>query len=293
MNELEKIKKAGKIAGESLNFGKTLIKEGTSVKEIIEKIENKIESLKGKPAFPTQLSINEVAAHFLPDSELKLKAGDIVKLDLGVHIDGFIADTAATVEIKTNKNKELIQASKEALDNALKIIKQDIKIYEIGKVIEETIKKFNFKPITNLSGHSLEPFDAHAGITIPNYNNNNKDKLNSVLIAIEPFATTGIGLVQESKPSNVYKLMNAKPVRDRNARLILSFIEKEYLTLPFSKFWLIKKFGAIANYALNVLEKENVIYSYPQLIEKSKGLVSQFEHTVLIDDKVIITTKID
>ena len=169
--DLEKIKKAGRIAGESLNFGKTLIKEYASVKEIIEKIENKIEFLKGKPAFPAQLAINEVAAHFLPDNELKLKEGDIVKLDLGVHINGFIADTAATVEVKTNKNKELIQASQEALTNALKIIKQDIKIYEIGKVIEETTKKFNFKPITNLSGHSLEPFDTHAGITIPNYDN--------------------------------------------------------------------------------------------------------------------------
>lgn len=291
--DLEKIKKAGRIAAESLSYGKTLIKEGASVKEIIEKIEKKIASLNGKPAFPPQISINEVAAHFIPDTDLVLNEGNLIRIDLGAHIDGFIADTAMTVEVKTNNNKELIAASSEALDNAIKIINKDTKIYEVGKVIEETIKKFNFKPITNLSGHSINTYNLHSGLTIPNYNNNNQNKLGNCLIAIEPFATNGIGLVQEGKSSNVYKLVNIKPVRDKNTRLILEFIEKEYSTLPFSKFWLIKKFGSISSYAINILERENILYSYPQLVEKGKGLVSQAEHTVYIGDKVIVTTKRD
>ncbi|MEW6063323.1 MAG: type II methionyl aminopeptidase [Nanoarchaeota archaeon] len=292
---IEELKKAGRIASDALNFGKTLCKEDADVKEIIERIENKIELLKGKPAFPTQLAINEVAAHFLPDNQLKLKAGDLVKLDIGVHINGFIADTAATIEIKTKNFSNMIKAAEEALDNTIKLIKPGIKIFEIGAVIEETIKKYNLNPIKNLSGHSIEQYNTHAGITIPNYNNKNEEELkDGTLIAIEPFATSGIGFVEESKPSGIYSIIERKPVRDKNTRLILDFIENEFKTLPFSKYWLINKFGQFkTEFALGQLEREKILYSYPRLVERSKGIVSQTEHTIYISDKPVIITKID
>jgi len=292
---IEELKKAGKIAAESLDFGKTLIKENADVKEIIEKIEAKIISLKGLPAFPVQISINETAAHFIPSTKLMLKESDLVKLDVGVHINGFIADTAATIEVKTKDFSNIIKAAEEALNNAIKLIKPGTKICEIGRVIEENIKKYNLNSIKNLSGHSIGQYNTHAGLTIPNYDNKNNEELkNGDLIAIEPFVTNGTGFVEESKPSGVYALVEKRPVRDKNTRFILDFIENEYQTLPFSKYWLIKKFGQFkTEFALNQLEREKIIYSYPQLIERSKGIVSQAEHTIYVNDKSIVTTKIN
>jgi len=289
---LENVRKAGKITAQARDYGKTLIKEGISVRSIIEKIEAKMFELGGKPAFPVQLSLNETAAHFLPSEELILKEGDLVKLDLGAQIDGFLADTAVTVEIKSNNHKELINASQAALDNAAKILKAEIEIYKIGDVIEKAINGFKFNPIVNLSGHSIDRYVVHSGLTIPNFNNGNNNRLEKgTLIAIEPFATNGSGKVFESKPSGVYRLINIRPVRDAKVRKILEFINSEYNVLPFSKYWLVKKFGLMVNLALTVLEREGIVYSYPQLVEKTRGLISQAEHTFYIGDKVELITK--
>jgi methionyl aminopeptidase len=284
--------KAGKIASQTLEYSKTLIKENASVKEIIEKIEDQIISLGAKPAFPAQLSINEMAAHFLPLQEVTLKKSDLVKIDLGVSINGHIGDTAATLEVTTNNHKKLIEASEKALKAAIETIKPGIEVYEVGKVIESVIKSYGFNPIRNLSGHSITQYNLHSGITIPNYDNKDKTKLEkNMIIAIEPFATTGIGLIKESKPSGIFSLENKKPVRDFTTRKILFYIEKEYKTLPFSVSWLKKIFNPFrVTLAINTLEKENILHQYPQLIEKSNGIVSQAEHTLIVDNPPIILT---
>ena len=295
-NELDFWKKAGKIAGEAREFGKDLLKVDANVLEISRRIEEFISEKKGKPGFPVQISINDIAAHYtaLPEDTMQLKKGDLVKLDLGVHIEGYIGDTALTIEVESNKNQDLIKASKEALNQAIKLCKPGIKVCEIGEAVNETISSLGFKVIRNLSGHKIDRYILHSNISIPNFNNNDKTRLEEgMVVAIEPFATTGIGLVKEGKPSSNYRLHNPKPVRDTITREVLNFIQKEFATLPFAKRYLIKKFNpAKINFALANLEKQGIIYQYPQLPEKQEGcLVSQHEHTIYIGEPSIILTK--
>lgn len=292
---MEDFIKAGKIASQAREYGRLLIKENASVLEIAEKIEKKILDLGGQIAFPVDVSSNYIAAHDSPryKDERVLAKGDLVKLDLGVHINGNIVDTACTIEIGTKNHTEMIKAVEEALNNAIKLVTPGRKIYEIGKVIEETIVSKKFSPIRNLSGHQIDKYLLHAGLTIPNYNNGNKTELkDGQVFAIEPFATTGDGIVIEGKPSEVYGLNVEKPVRDKNAKLILNHIKENYKTMPFCKRWIANKFNLFkANLVMNTLEKEGVIKQYMQLVERSKSYVSQSEHTIIVGDKPIVLTK--
>ena len=138
--------------------------------EIAEKIESKIIELGGKPAFPTNLSINEIAAHYTPSYNDETLAHGLLKVDLGVHIDGFISDTSFSLDLEdSEENKKLIEASKKALEEAKKTIEKGIQINKIGKAIQETIESYGFSPIINLSGHQIEQYNLHAGLTIPKY----------------------------------------------------------------------------------------------------------------------------
>ena len=282
--------KAGEIASEALEYGKGLIKKDKSVLEIVKSVEGKIFKLGGKPAFPSQISINEIAAHYAPVKEdFPIKENDIVKLDVGVHVNGAIGDNAVTV----GKNKELIQASRDALNEAVKIVQIGTKLREIGRVIDETISSHGFKPVKNLTGHSIDLYEQHAGMSVPNYDDGDDTELEKgMVIAIEPFATTGIGLIEEGKDSGIFKLERLKNVRTQISREVLEFIAKEYKTLPFTKRWLFDKYQEFkVNFALRNLEREGIISQYKQLPEKSKGIVSQAEHTLLIDDKIKVLTK--
>lgn len=288
--------KAGKISAQARDYGKKLVKVDASILDIVEKIEEKIIQLGAKPAFPVQFAINSEAAHYtpLPEDKSVFKSGDIVKLDLGAHIEGAIGDTAVTINLG-DKNKELVKASEQALKNALQIIKTGVIISDIGKEIEKTITSYGFKPIKNLTGHSIEPYETHAGIAIPNFDDGSQEKLEkSEVIAIEPFATDGAGYIKEGTDSGIYKLVYPKNIRDNYSREILAYIVDEYKTLPFAKRWIVKKFGNVkASFAIRTLKLNGVIQEYAHLPEINNGLVSQSEHTLIIDEKPIITTKDD
>jgi methionyl aminopeptidase len=287
----QKILLAGKIASDVKKYARTIIKKDVPLLEIAEKIESKIIKLKGKPAFPTNLSINEIAAHYTPSHDEKTKAHGLLKIDLGVHIEGWIADTAFSIDLENSpENQKLISASEEALENAIKIFKQEVNLEEVGKIIQETIEEKGFESIINLSGHSMEKYDLHAGITIPNIKNKVNYILEKGLYAIEPFATNGSGRVHDSKPSGIYMLNSEKNVRSPIAREILKYITKNYQTLPFCSRWLVKEFGTKALFGLRQLEENKNIHQFPQLIEAEKGKVAQTEQTILIGDEIIVTT---
>ena len=282
--------KSGEICNKAREYGVSLLKEGAKFADIAEKIEAKIEELGGKPAFPIDIGIDYLAAHDSPkhNDERILKKGDVVKLDLGVHVNGAVTDTAVTVEIGTFKFKKLIECSEEALNNAVKIVKPGIKIREIGKIIQETIEKYGFSPIINLSGHGVDLYEVHAKPSIPNYDNKDNTTLSEGdVIAIEPFVTTGAGKIVEGKPSGIYELVDDKSIRDNNARKILEFVKEEYGRLPFSERWLIKKFGNIARLALLLLERDGIIKQFNILPEISKGQVAQAERTLIVGKGVI------
>ena len=288
---LDKYIKAGKIASEAREYGKSLIKVGASLLEVSDKIEKKILELGGKLAFPAQISLNDVAAHNCadPDDKTTFKKGDLCKLDIGVHIDGYVADTACSVDL--GDNNDLVKASEDALNEALKIIKPGVTLAEIGETIKNAISKYNLSPIKNLSGHGLDRFVIHGPPTIPNFNTHDDTKLEEdQVIAIEPFATDGMGMIYEGDRANIFSLIEKKPVRSNITREILKEIE-QFEGLPFTTRWLTKKFPLFkVNFALRELLQIESIRKYPPLPEKNHGLVSQAEHTIIVKDKPIITT---
>lgn len=288
----EKILKAGEIASKVKEYARTIIKKDTALVEIADKIEEKIIELGGKPAFPCNLSINNIAAHYTPSHDDETKAQGLLKVDLGVHINGWIADTAFSIDLENSEtNKKLIEASKKALEAASKTIKENCTTSEIGKAIEKTIESHGFSPIHNLSGHEMKKYELHAGLTIPNFEDPRKETIKKGLYAIEPFATTGSGRVHDGKPSGIYMLQNDKNVRSPIARDVLEYIIEEYQTLPFCARWLVKKFSTKALFALKQLEDNGNLHHFPQLVETSNAIVSQAENTFLVEDNVTITTE--
>ncbi len=289
--EKQKIIRAGKIASQVREFTKTIIKKNVPLLKIAEKIEDKIVELGGKPAFPVNLSMNEIAAHYTPAHDDQTLASGLLKIDLGVHIDGWTADTAFSMDLENSEeNKKLIRASEEALENAIKITKEKITASEIGKTIQETTEANGFSPVINLSGHEMQKYELHSGLTIPNVDDNRNIKLKKGLYAIEPFATTGSGRVHDGKPSGIYILIDEKNPRSPIAREVLELIQKEYLTLPFCSRWVVKKLGTKAMFGLRMLEENGNLHHFSQLVETPNSKVSQAEHTILIDDEIIVTT---
>ncbi len=293
--ETQKILKAGEIAKQVREFAKTIIKPNVPLLEIAEKIEDKIKELGGKSAFPTNLSIDNIAAHYTPSYNDETKAHGLLKIDFGVHVDGWVADTAFSIDLENNEeNKKLIQAAEEALKAALNRVgtTPNLTLSKIGQTIQETIESHGFSPVINLSGHSMEQYDLHAGITIPNINDEKNITLTSGLYAIEPFSTNGSGKVHDGSLSGIYMLVNEKNPRSSIAREVLEFIAEEYQTLPFCSRWIVKKLGTKALFGLRELEKNGIIHHFAQLVETPNSKVAQAEHTILVDEKEIkVTTR--
>ncbi|MBI2449493.1 type II methionyl aminopeptidase [Candidatus Pacearchaeota archaeon] len=288
--EIEKLKKAGEIAQMIIPYAKGFIKKDMLLLEIAEKIEKKIEELGGKPAFPVNTSINHVAAHYTPSIDDKSTAKGLLKIDFGVHIDGYISDNAFSLNLEHNENNNrLIHAAEEALKNVLNEINSKMSFSQAGEIIQKSIMKHGFAPIRNLSGHGIAPYIIHAGKTVPNYDNKNDNVLGEGYYAIEPFATNGNGSVHEGGESGIYALIKKKPVRDELARKIIQFIEHNYKTLPFCSRWIVKEFSSRALFSLRILEQNGIIKHYPQLVEDGGGIVSQAERTLYISkDEVIL-----
>ena len=285
--------KAGRIAAEVLEHGRLLIKKGATVLDVCDACDKKIYDLGAMPAFPSQISCDDIAAHFCPEEDDKTILDEqVVSLDVGACFNGAIGDNAVTVDL-SEKYSDLVKASRDALNAALKVIQIGTPLGEIGKAIHETIQGYGFSPIRNLSGHGLAPYNIHDKPSIPNFDTGDTTELQKGMhIAIEPFATNGKGMIYESSPATVFSLVNKKPIRNPFARQALVEIEK-YKGLPFTKRWLTKKLGTLkVALALKELLNQDIIRGYAPLPDMDHGIVTQAEHTAIIDDKVIITTKL-
>ncbi|KAF5431257.1 methionyl aminopeptidase [Candidatus Methanophagaceae archaeon] len=277
---LENYRRAGVILVEVRKEATGLIKDGGSLLEVAEFVENNIREKGGEPAFPCNISRNEEAAHATPsiDDQTVFGKDDLVKLDIGVHIDGYIADSAVTVDLSGNYD-ELVKAAEAALDEAIKIMRDGVSTIELGEVIGTTIKERGYKPVVNLSGHGLSRYDSHAPPTIPNVKYEHGVTLHeNNVVAMEPFATDGGGKVVESGNAEIFSLIKPKPVRMREAKKLLDEI-KNYQGLPFAKRWLPRERLELA---LRTVETAGILRDYPMLREEEKGMVSQAEHTVII-----------
>lgn len=259
------------------------IKPGMAVADIVNGIEKQIVSLGGQPAFPVNVSCNEYAAHdtAMVGDTRSIGEKDIVKVDFGIHVDGYIVDAAITVDL-SGEHEKLLTAAKEALDSSIAIAKAGKNTTELGTIIESTIKKHGFKPIENLGGHSLEQYNLHSGIEIPNYAARSGTILEEGdVLAIEPFATAGRGYVTETARTDIFSALLPMPTRNSAAREMFSTINKRYRTLPFAERWVVSK--PEDRIALSELVRNGSLRRYPVLKEKAGGLVAQFEHTVVIE----------
>ncbi|WP_456423493.1 type II methionyl aminopeptidase [Thermococcus sp.] len=295
MEGIDALIRAGEIARKVKEEVKDMVKPGARLYDIAEFVERRIVELGGKPAFPCNLSLNEIAAHYTPykGDETVLKEGDYLKLDLGVHVDGYIADTALTFRVGMEED-ELMESAREALENAIATVRAGVIVRDVSRAIEETIRGKGFNPIVNLSGHKIERYKLHAGVSIPNvYRQADTYELKEGdVFAIEPFATTGAGQVIEAPPALIFMYVRDRPVRMLQARRLLVHIKREYKTLPFAYRWLqgFLPEGQL-KLALAQLDKVGAIYSYPILREVRGGMVAQFEHTVIVEkDGAYITT---
>jgi methionyl aminopeptidase len=274
--ELDNWKKAGNIARESLVYGKSIIKPGLSFLEVADKIEEKIKSLGGEPAFPVNLSHNEFASHFVPKKNEELIFEDqVINLDVGVHVNGCIGDNATTVDL-SNKYKDLKKSAEDALKAVEKLLSQEVTLGQIGRTVQETIEGFGYKPIANLSGHNLDEFQVHAGISIPNIDTGDDSYLpDGIVIAVEPFATEGSGLVKESSNPQIYHQMKTGNVRGNFGRQVLKELP-QFQGLPFAKRWLQTKGAELG---VRELERANILKTYPPLVDVDKKITVQEENT--------------
>ncbi len=277
--------KAGIIASEVMQAGLEKIASGVKLLEVAELVENLTVEKGAKPAFPCNISINERAAHYTPiaDDKTVFNEGDIVKLDLGVHVDGYIADVARSV-IVNGKSDTLIKASEKALEEAIKMIKPGVNTADVGGRVEETIKNFGFLPISNLTGHKLARYRLHGGFVIPNVKTMHGDIIQEGdMLAIEPFATDGAGRVIDENDALIFKYLTDRPLRMKEARIILNHAKTTYGDLPFAERWisdLVPKFKL--NSSLRQLAYSKAIYPYHILRDKDRGMVSQAEDTVRV-----------
>lgn len=291
-----KWRKAGEISAAAIELGKMLIKEEAALYEVAEQIEDFMRQNGAEPAFPTNLSRNEVAAHYTPASsekEVVFHKGDVVKLDLGAQIDGFIADTAVTIEVATTKWEKLIEASRKALTEAIAVMGPNSNLATVGGVIESVINGYGYRPIRNLTGHLIERNVLHAGISVPNVNQRimQRPRIGQVF-AIEPFATNGDGHVVSGPTGNIYHFQRDRPQRLPETRRLLHTIGTKYPHTPFAERWLARDGHERTASSIQFLLKSVAIKSYPQLIESGHGMVSQHEHTVLItEDGCEVLTK--
>ena len=295
MDNFENYIRAGKIASEVREYARTRDHTGRTLSEICNEVENEIFKRGGEPAFPVNVSLNDIAAHYtaVPDDPVTVRNTDVLKIDVGVHIDGYIADTAVTVTYDS-KYQDLIDIAQRALDEAIGIARSNTRVSDIGRVIEKTITKYGCKPIQNLSGHSLERYTIHAGKSIPNIWTIGHSFNLSVdnVYAIEPFVTTkdGQGIVYEGKVKNIFGIASRKRTKDQKTDDFLEYLWNKFKTLPFALRWIVNEYEQreALSFLETLLKKKNV-HAYPILVEGANRIVVQAEHTIIPQESNTIT----
>ena len=285
---IEEFEEAGKIGSKIREESRQLVNIGEGLLDIAETIEGMIEEEGAKPAFPVNVSVNNIAAHYTPEFKDKEVIGenDVVKIDLGAELNGALSDTAYTVDL-SGKHEKLIEASQEGLKKAIEMMKPGVTVGEIGATVEEVIRGYGYKPIANLTGHRISTGILHTGIDIPSIKTEDPYQLQvGEIYAVEPFATDGKGFVSDTDQVEIFSLHMPGRLRMRESRKLLNFIISNYGMLPFAERWLHKEFKSklLLKNALKEMLRMQVIKGYPVLKEAGDGLVSQTEHTMLIEE---------
>lgn len=280
---LKKYVQAGRIAGEARDFGIEHVREGGSALELVNAIEALIRERGGECAFPVNIGVNEVAAHYTPggNSDIRFRQGDVVKIDVGAHVDGYPGDTAATVEVGTRNHSDLIRCAQDALTMCIEMVRPGTPIAAMGSTVARVIRSAGFKPVQNLTGHSMERYNLHAGLSIPNIESKDKAVVEGgMILAIEPFSTAGAGKVGGKGRGNIYRI-----IRERKAQPevmdLFGKMKARFGPFPFAGRWYAELHPA-PEPLVTKMYRLGMIMSYPVLTDVGNGVVAQAEHSVLV-----------
>ena len=263
---------------------------------VCEKAEGLIRAKGGKPAFPCNVSINEVAAHYTspPNDSKTIPEKSIVKVDIGAHVDGYVTDTAVTVCFDP-EYASLVETAEQALKAAVDSVLPEMSTSKLGSIIEKTIKNRGFKPVSNLTGHQIGRYLIHTGTSLPNVSQLFSSKISlGGVYAIEPFVTlpNAVGKVEDGEDVTIFRFLKSRSLKNAHAKQLLKHIEENFRTLPFAERWLqgvVPEEHYLA--AFKELLSSKALMEYPVFVEASRKIVAQAEHTVLIvrDGCVVLT----
>lgn len=285
---LTKYLEAGKIASQLKDEAAKIVAVGVPLLGVCERLERRTIDLGGRPAFPVNIGVNEVTAHYTSPAgdPLTIPENSIVKVDIGVQLDGYIADTAVTFTFRP-EYQDLALSAEEALHSATEAIKPGVKVSEVGAIIERAITRFGHRPIRNLMGHRIERYSLHTGKSIPNVSGIEGGTIEEgEVYAVEPFSTVrhAAGVVRDSAETYIFRYNRDKRLGSAEAAALLDYVKQEHRFLPFASRWLRSKLlVASFDHAFRELVKERCVIPYKVLVEASGRPVSQAEHTVIVE----------
>lgn len=283
--ELDNWRLAGRIAAECREWARSTIAPGVRLRDVLEGIEQRIRAAGAIPAFPAQTSRNHIAAHYCssPEDETVYEEGDCTKVDLGVCVDGAIADTACTVDLSSDGRwGDLIKASSDALATAISMVEPGRPTTEIGAAVERVIQAAGFEPVRNLTGHGLAPWQVHTSPQIPSCPDHGGERLpEGKVIAIEPFACTGRGHTVERGRAEVF--MMVRPPRKAKGidKDVLKAIES-WRGLPIARRYFEHLDRDAVEDAFGKLARQASLLRFPPLVEDENVMVAQTEHSIYV-----------
>ena len=289
----EQYRESGRITNEVRALVKARVRPGMGYLEACLFVEKEIEARGGRPAFPTGIGVDRVTAHYAPqdDDRSVFRESDLIKVDFGVHIDGYITDTAVSITFNPD-HRLLLEATERALGAAIETAKKEVRTGEIGREIYREASRFGFKTIENLTGHTLDRYVVHAGKSIPNlYMPGMQSLKKGDVFAIEPFVTLGsaAGYVVDSPSQTIFSLAMRKRTGVAELDRFAEMIWEERKTLPFTPRWYADEFGRDKlSGILRRLMERRIVRSYPTLVEASGNPVAQFEQTMALDEGGLI-----
>jgi methionyl aminopeptidase len=279
------LRRAGRVAAEVREIGAQRIVHGARLRDVCEEVEAEIQRRGAEAAFPVQTSRNEIAAHYCPapDEETVYADGDLAKLDIGVHVDGWVVDTALTVNVGDRPaQRPFVEATRSALFAAIEVARAGVAVRQLSAAIERTLRSYHLQPMRNLCGHGVGRFVVHTAPPIPNSPDGTEVLLppHSV-IAIEPFATDGHGLVSERGAAEVFRIDPARANLD-DVKTALATRLRGFAGLPFARRQLLEFPGEEVSRVIEMLRLRGDLTCYPPLVERGGRPVAQAEHTIYL-----------
>lgn len=285
---LSALRQAGRVAAAARSFGAARMKPGETLLEVCEAVEDFIKRQGAAPAFPVQSSRNEIAAHYCPapGERTAYASGDLAKLDIGVHVDGYVVDTATSVAVGGDASgQRLVDAAFAALEAAIGVAGPRVPVRALSETIESILRARGLRPMRNLCGHGVGRWTVHCPPPIPNCADGTTGRLEpGTVVAIEPFATEGKGDVAEAGAAEVFRV---PPERSAANGLDVHVFEaiRAFNGLPFSRRQLAHLEAARVEATLRGLWERNWMAAYPPLKEAGGWIVAQAEHSVYVSEE--------